>query len=763
MEDLQLHEASHKYLELVGWKKLHGEEVEQRTSDADRARTELVSRDVELEAARQDAFAVEEEVEHAQTRAFSAENEVRAEEAAIARAKDRLEALKAREVQAENESKEIEAQRGTLERERATFETELHELERDEELKRAQAEADEARLGEATSELSAAEARRNEANQSASSAQAAIASAEATLAGHDRRAAEMTTRLDKVKLEREALDGALVEHQGKLRGLESRVEAIHLGKVASAEERERAEKRLAELRTAIVASEKALEEARAELSGVRSRHQALTEIHSRLEGVGAGPRTLVEMGDDCILGLVGDRIEAPQELTHALAGLLGERLTDVVVTDMERGVAFLEEMAQSGGGRAAIVPARPAYIAAKSPTMPEHEGIVCRLADSLRFAPEDEALVRSLVGDAIVVRDAEAAQQVCGLVQNATVVTLAGTVHFADGRVVGGSGDEVAAGRLDEKRELRELGEKMSVLDTAWTERLTAHQALRGEIAETQATLEAARTQAHADELALVNAERDLRSTTEAIGVVEKRLTTLGNEAEELARWIDEGRVERQNAEAILDGERARLQAAQTALEAAHLDCATHREQVDARRALVTEAKVRLAGVNEKLTGVRGTIARLDRSATELGERGRRLIEDGYETARQWGETAAHIALHKEKLQTALDEMRSAQNALSEARARYEAIKSDLSEREAKLKDLRTEAETLRDLLGEAERALHTRTMALEHLLESASPRSSAGSSCRASWAISTCARRRTTSTARASTSSPVSSNAWAR
>jgi chromosome segregation protein len=721
IEDLQLHEASHKYLELVGWKKLHAEEVEVRTLDADRARGELALRDTELETARQEAFAAEEEVERAQTRAFSAENDVRAEEAAIARAKDKLESLGAREIQTANEAREIEAQRETLTRERATFEAEVSDLERDEELKRAQAEADEARLAEATSELSAAEARRHEASSSASSATASIASAEATLAGHDRRSAEMTARLDKVKLEREALDGALAEHQGKLRALESRVEDIRAGKVASAEDRDRADKRLTELREAVVASEKTLEEARHELSAARSRHTALAEMHARLEGVGAGPRALVETGDPTILGLVGDRVEAPAELTHALAGLLGERLQDVVVSDVERGVALLEEMARSGGGRAAIVPARPAFIAGKAPAVPSSDtaGFVCHLADALRFAPEDEALVRSLVGDAIVARDSAAARRIRDSVQNTTIVTVEGTVCFADGRVVGGSGDDVAAGRLDEKREMRELSERIAVLDVEWTEKLSRHQALRGEIAETQAVLEEARTRAHEGELALVTIEKDMRAAMAAIEVVEKRLATLASEAEELARWIDESRVERQNAESILDGERARLAEAQRAVETATTDCATHREQVDARRALVTEAKVRLAGVFEKLTAVRGTIARLDRSAGELGDRARRLVEDGFEIARQWGETAAQIWLHKETLECAMDEMRSAQSALAESRSTYEAIKTDLGEREAKLKDLRTEAETLRDALAEAERSLHTRSMALEHLLES--------------------------------------------
>ena len=719
LEDLQLHEASHKYLELVAWKKHHGEEVESKSEEAQRARTELSTHDAELEVARQEAFAVEEEVERAQTRAFGAENEVRTEEAAIARAKDKLESLRKRDEQAESDAREIATQHEALANERATFENEARDLEQDEALKRAEAEADEARLGEASSELAGAEARAKESASNAANAQAAIASAEATLAGHDRRATEMSARLDKVKLEREALAGALAEHQGKMRAIESSIDAIRSGKIASAEDRERAEARLVELREAIVVSEKSLEEARGELSQARSRHQALSEIHARLEGASAGTRALVATGDESLRGLVGDRIEAPAELTHALAGLLGERLEDVIATDMDRALVLLEELERSGGGRAAVIPANPKFVAGVSPNAIEGEGVVCRLVDELRYAPEDEALVRALVGDAVVVRDAACATRLREYLHNTTIVTLGGTVLGADGRVIGGSGDEVAAGRLDEKRELRELSERIETLDATTTTRRDAYQTLRGEIAETQALLEQARLQAHQDELALVTAERDLGAAISAIGVVDKRLAALANEGDELVRWIDEGRVERQNAENILDGERARLEASQGALEIAQVEVTTHREQVDARRARVTEAKIRLAGVSEKLTSVRGTIARLERSMAELGERARRLEEEGLETARMWGETAAQIALHKEALSHALDETRDAQNTLAEARTRYDAQKLDLQDREAKLKDLRTETEALREALGEAERALHTRTMALEHLLES--------------------------------------------
>jgi chromosome segregation protein len=722
LEDLQLHDASHRFLELVGWKKFHGEEVDLRTLAADQSRSDLTTREAEIEVARQDAFAVEEEVERAQTRAFAAENTVRAEEGEVSRSKDRLDALRVREGQAEAESREIQTQYDALVRERTTFESDVRDLAQDEEIKCAKAQSGEERLEEAASKLAEAEAGVAASQSDQTSAQAAIASAEATLVGHDRRGAEMASRLGKVRLEQEALDGALVEHRGKLRALGARLDLLRLGKVASAEDLERAEQRLLELRLAIVDSERALDDARDALGRARSRQQALSEVHARLEGVGAGTRALVSMNDAALMGLVGDRIEAPAELTHALAGLLGDRLEDVVAGDVERGLSLLEEMAQTGGGRAAIVPAHPTYVAGAAAVLPQTGGVLGRLVDALRFAPEDEPLVRALVGDAVVVEDAAAALRVRDAMSGARVpaiVTLAGTVVFPDGRIVGGNGDDVAAGRLDEKRELRELAEGIAMLDAAATARLEAHQAIRGEIAETQAMLDQARTQAHADELALVTADRDLLAATSAITVVEQRLGALLEEARELAEAIDGGRVERQHAEAVLDTERERFALSERELEAARTSASAHRVHVEERRALVTEAKVELAQSREKLAAARGTITRLDRSATELGERTRRLEDEALDAARAWGETAAQIALHKEALASALDELRDAQSSLAEVRGRYDALKVDLSAREAKLKDIRAEAEALRESLTEAERGLHTRTMALEHLLES--------------------------------------------
>src|SRR5450631_2642425 len=81
LEDLQLYEASHKYLELTGWIKLETGEVAQWTDESEAKRSALTAREAELETVRLDAHAADEQLEKAHNASFAAENAVRAEEA----------------------------------------------------------------------------------------------------------------------------------------------------------------------------------------------------------------------------------------------------------------------------------------------------------------------------------------------------------------------------------------------------------------------------------------------------------------------------------------------------------------------------------------------------------------------------------------------------------------------------------------------------------------------------------------------------------
>jgi len=720
LEDLQLHDASHKYLELHGWIVLEQSEVERHTLEADEAKTSLATREADLETARVDAHSAEQKLEEANAAAFGADNEVRAEEAAIERAKDRIEALRRREQQADTELKEIEEQGAVLGREREAVASEVAILEEGESGEANVLSSHEAKLAELSTEHQTAERAVIELRESMSRAQAEIASCEAKLQGFDRRKQEMVLREEKQAFEREQREGNVLELRARAEQLALAIDDLRNGKVTTAEEREQLDIRLTELRRAITESEHALDEAKTEASKRRSRLHALTEMHSRREGVGAGAKALVDTKDASLVGLVADRVEAPADLTSALAGLLGSHLEDVVVEDVSRGVELLSDLAQARKGRATIVPRHPAYIAGRSFASLSSiggEGIIGRLADFLRHAPEDEALVRVVVGDTIVVEDVPAALRVRDAIHDAVVVTRDGTVFHADGRVSGGTGEDAAAHMLDVAREMRELQIEVSRLDMLVGERLAHHQSLRSQIGETQGALERARQQAHQSELALVHAEKDLRAAEAELDVHAKRLEAIGAELDELRKAIAEAEAERSGAQTVLDEARQVHERVSGSIAEAEARATEWREQAQAQQELVLERKVALAGSREKLSAARGTVQRLARSEAELAERAKRLQLELEGGAREMGETAATLVRHKERLLEGLDTAKRAHDALAETRTVFDAFRTDLTERESALKDLRTRADEAKTALAHHEMALRERELAMEHLL----------------------------------------------
>ncbi|MBX3212726.1 MAG: chromosome segregation protein SMC [Labilithrix sp.] len=720
LEDLQLYESSHKFLELRGWVYLEASEVERLTLEADTARTELTAREAELETARLEAHAAEEKLEHANTAAFAADNDARAEEAAIERAKDRIDALRRRAAQADGELAEISAQASAVAAERDAVGADVAILEEGETGVAGAVAVEEDKLADLSTSHESAEREVVEFRDAMSQAQQTIASTQAKLEGFDRRKDELRSREEKLETEREQREGNLLELRARTEQLALAIEDLKSGKITSADEKAQMEERLGDLRRAIAESEQLLDEAKAEASKKRSRLHALSEMHARREGVGAGAKALVETKDQTLAGLLADRVEAPAELTGALAGLLGSHLEDVVVEDLDRGVSLLADLAAARKGRATIVARHPAYVAGRATAaLPGVDGVVGRLVDALRYAPEDEALVRAVVGDTVVVEDVTSALAVRAAIHDATIVTRDGTVFHADGRVSGGTGQEAGAHMLDVRREMRELGDEVSRLEALVGERLQTHQALRTQIGETQGALERARHEAHQSELALVHAEKDLRNAEAEGEQHAKRIEAVNAELEEVRGTIVEADAERAAAQEVLDQAREELAGASAEIGEAEARATEWREQVKTQQELVMERKVALAGAREKLTAARGTLQRLTRSEAELSERAGRLDGELCEGARELGETAATLVKHKERLIDAHDAARVAAEALAEARTVFEAFRASLQEREAGLKDLRTRAQAAREALGTHEMALREREIAMEHLLAS--------------------------------------------
>jgi chromosome segregation protein len=719
LEDLQLHEAAHRYLELAGWIRLEGGEVSRFSQSSEDLRTELAAREAEFDVDRLRLHESEQGLEAAQNANFGAENAVRAEEAAIERARDRIVSLERREQQADTEKREMAERAGLLSAERAAVEGEVAAIEEQEGAQASRISEEEAKLADLKGAHATADGRVQERRQAIATGRAQIASAEAKLAGFERRRAEMTARLERLLAERESLDTARAENAARAEQLTRLVDDLRAGRVTTAADKVRLEQRLAELKEQIHTQERALEEGKGDLSKRRSRFGALEEMHARLEGVGAGTKALVGSRDACVAGMVADRVEAPPELTQALAGLLGARLQDVVVRDMDRGVALLEELAHARKGRAAIVPLRAPFVAGSRAAPPggADEGVVGRLADMLRFSPDDEGLVRSLVADAMVVRDLATARKLRDQGVHVALVTVAGAVLHADGRIAGGQGDAVAAGMLESKREARELAKEIERLDGVVTHRLDAFQRTRAEIAQVGASLDRARHEAHTRELALVTSEKDLQKAEEHVARIAARLEALTSEEKTLGQAVEEARAERDEAARVLSGARADVDVAEGELRDAAGALAEARALLDGQMQVVTACKVGLAAAREKLVAARGTATRLARSAAELEGRVQRLDQELEASTRARSETVAEVAAHEELLHSALERARDTEDALATARAEFEGLRGGLLERESMLKDLRSRFDGVRETLQKHEMSLRERQIALEHLL----------------------------------------------
>lgn len=718
LEDLSLHEASHRFLELTVTERVQRDLFTSASAGVDRERARLAEAETELDRARQEAAAIEARSDAASRAAFEADNEVTALQAEIERSRDRLVHLEERLGTARGERDEIVRRTAELGGEQAELDQRIARLGSDEQAREADAAQEEQSLAALRAEESRAAEGVQRLRQELAEATARAAAAGARLDAQAQRIAEAHARRDKLASERDAIVGELSSLEARKHALEKSVAELAEGKALTAQERESLEREMEALRGRELESERAVDAAKNELGLKRNRLRALEDLHRRLEGVGAGTRALLGREDAAVRGMIADRIEAPEELTAAFAGLLGERLQYVVVSDLERGLELLDELKQNERGRASIVSAFPPYVAgAPRGAAIADAAVLGRLADRLTYAAQDEGLVRALVGDALLVQTAADALAVSRRQPGATVVALDGTVVRADGAISGGSGDDVASAMVEQKREMRELAEQVERLGEQANRLFSEHNALRARLTEVGTALDQARQSAHEGELAHMTAEKDLVRTNDQIQRAAARRAAVEAELGEVDRTITDAAHAETESRAELDRLQAQREHAQHSLHKAEAEAQQWNARVTAQASLVTERKVRLAQVREQMDAARISAERVAGSIADLQNRARRLDEEMIETAIGAGETAAHVVVTRESRAGALVVARQAHVELDDARALLERVRQTLGEREAGLKLLRDELAVLEEEAKRAEMALQRIALERDHLL----------------------------------------------
>lgn len=719
LEDLVLHDASHQYLQYVVTSRVVAESYENASKQCEALRAELDQLENGLEEDRERVGAMETATDALARSAFEADNEVTSLQAEIERARDRLALLNEKLAAVDSERQEIDERMSRSQLEEDALRQSLAELDRDQQSREADAVNELESLEALRAEERNAVDHLNSLSQKVHAASNQAASASARRDGLIARQQDAQKGRERLLAENDTMIAELGELVARRGALETSVAELAEGKRLSAEEKAQIEREVQELRHKLIDSEKAVDQAKNDLGIKRNRLRALDDLHRKHEGVGAGTRAFLNFGDACVLGLVADRLEAPHEMQGALAGLLGERLQYVVVSDLTRGLALLERLRAEKRGRAHVVPARPAYVAGCRPNLTHEPGVAGLLVDFLRFAPDDEALAHALVGDAVVVDDVATGVELSARFADTTFVTREGAVVRPHGIVSGGTGDDVAAHMVEQKRELRVLGEEVRTLEAKYAEVAESHQQLRTRLAESTAALDRARQEAHEGELAHVSAEKDLARSIEQIERLEHRQSVIDIDLQELDRRMAESNAAIDACTGELDELTAESQRLNSSLAEADLLVYEWRERVSIQSATVTERKVRLAQVREQVQSAKSALDRISQTVADLDTRAARLAVEGREAATNYGETAARYMLARENRELAKVQAREAHESLEVSRAELETVRQHVTERDHGLRGLREALETNDAEARKAEMALTRLNIEHEHLLQS--------------------------------------------
>ncbi len=717
LDDLVLHDASHRLLEIIVVDRVERGAYEEASTAATGLRDMLRGAEGSIDTARAEASAIEAQAESASQRAFETDNEVSTLHAEIERARDRLTHLGQRLEVGQAEVEELGSRHAGLASELELLASRVHELATDERAREADALAE----TEALSGLQGEETHANEEvltlRKQSGGLSAQAAALEARVDGLMQRVSDARVRRDRLSQEKEVLDGEHAAGLARQNALETSVAELAEGKRLTHAEREALGVEMESLRARQLESERAVDSIKNEVGRRRNRLRALEDLHRRFEGVGAGARALLSKSDPRVLGMVADRIEVPEDVTFAVAGLLGTRLQAIVVSDETSALSLLAELARDERGRADVIAGCPGYVAGALISGSGDELVLGRLADRLGYAPADEALVRSVVGDALLVETPEHASVVARRYPGVTAVSLDGTVARPDGIVSGGSGDDVASGMLEQKREMHQLTDELARLEAESARLVANHTAIRSRATEVSTALDRARQEAHEGELLHVTAEKDLSRTLAEIARIEKRLLAIGVELTEINRTLDEAQATESESRAQLDSVRAELENVQHALLRAEDNAQGWRERVAAQASLVTERRVRLAQVKEQLGAARAGRERVEGSLAELDARVERLNLELLEGAAAYGETAARIMLAREGRIEATARARLAHIALDEARERLDGVRSTLNAQESDLRRQRDELSTHDEEARKHEMAVQRLELEREHLL----------------------------------------------
>jgi chromosome segregation protein len=713
LEELILHEASHRLLELLVVSRMEGGQQLDLTERADGLRSGVNQLETDLTQARQEASIVEARADQASREAYDADNTVASLQAEFERGRDRLAHLDERLKTSARSREELVLRQARLLDEEQTL------TERSEHLNAEVAGAASAaeRENEALRKLMAEERAAFDHVQKLRKQYSELSS---RIAGNQVRVQAIRERRETARQRCDTLAQQVTELREKLEGLGARKADLDAHASQAREQRTATVAAEASVKAELDQRAKELsrlesdhKQARRDFEKCRGRVSALEELEQRLEGVKSGAKAVLSSGKPGLHGLFVDRLEVPPELTDAIAGVLGERLEAVVASDSADLLPVFTNLKNGKQGRASIVSTTPRFISGIAATADAIPGILGRAADLVRYSAEDEPLVRSVFGDAVVVEqaaDAIALSRQYGVV----AVALDGTVSDPSGVLTGGS---IAAPRIDRKREIAELRLDLAERSERLQQVEATEQELTALVSSLRQQLEAARKETQQAALGALAADKDQNQLTGEISAAERQLAALGIERNNLEQGLANADNNERDCQAALAEETERQQSLGVEVEQGEEAAGVCKERLAAHSVRVTDQKVRLAQLTEQRDSIAASQKRTAETRRATDAQALELEQIAQEAATSYGEIAAKLLKWREDRAVAEQLAQNCHRELTSVRSALEGIRNSLGVAEEELRTLRANLTLVDGQLRECEMRLQKLELEKDHLL----------------------------------------------
>lgn len=726
MREIELHVASHKFLELNALMTQARAAMEGLSGEEKELAEKVLNAEAEIESLRAKLIEDERNLQSLNEQVHQLDNELKVGAANLEAWGREAEEQGRRHDEAKRELAELEAATANLGAEKEKLEADRaallggdRELDR---LTRVQKEYEALRLEE---ELTAH--RLDEERSALVTALSRMAASKSHLENLVRQKADLEQRIQRVEAERDELQaraGELerlrkenMEKLGNSRQLKLDLEARRAGE----------EEALERSRREFMEHEAKLIALREELVDRRSRLNSLKEIEKNYEGYGRGVRAvMLKAGrtgssqgakDEGILGLVSDLVRAPEEIEQAIEAVLGERLQSIVVAGTKQALDAISFLKMAREGRGQFLPLE-LKVSESVPVDGSILGVVGCAADLVKYDEKYAQIVRHLLGNVVVVRDLDAAVAYSRTGKPHTVVTLDGEVIEPSGALSGGAMEGPGVGALQKKREIGELAEQVASVESALQVEQEMHRRLAERIAQIEGSLKGLARDSHSEDLSVVEQEKDLHKISEDIAHVRERLEKLAVEEDGLKRALASVIAEESSSQ----GESAHAEGDREAREARVKELQETLTAVRARMSELaseqTTLRVKVASENERREGLERDLARIVNTIAELGERRSRLENTLAEATQRAAELKEKQDAAREAHEKLAERMAGIAAQQQSAREAYEATGKRVREAEDEIRANRKRLDELQGGLSSHAFKEKEYGLELQHLVD---------------------------------------------